>query len=103
MSRFLFVLIFLLFVDHFPTIVGQKDTSRGKKQAAAETSTSIKKADEYALSTGLKLTFSDQKSASTLRRWAKDLDSAGGSVTHYTAVYREQGINTLHPLIHHTL
>ena len=86
---FLFLLIVLL-VEHFPTVIATKAKSRKKKQTTS--STSIKKADEYALSTGLKLTFSDQKSASTLKRWAKDLDNSGGSVTHHTAVYREQDV-----------
>ena len=92
MGLFFYILLFVLLVDHSPKVVGHTAESRKKKQSEAATSTSIKKADEYALSTGLKLTFSDKKSASTLRRWAKDLDSAGGSVTHHTAFYREQDV-----------
>ena len=46
----------------------------------------------YALSSGLHLEFRDPKSSSTLQRWARELDSNGGTVTHAAAVFREQDV-----------
>jgi hypothetical protein len=57
--------------------------------------TSVEKEDSsrnLILSSGLKLVFSDAKALASLIRWVNELEKAGGSVSHYQAVTREQEV-----------
>ena len=51
-----------------------------------------KKDDGLTLSSGLKIQFSDKAAASSLKQWAKEIESSGGTVSHSQAVYREREV-----------
>jgi hypothetical protein len=57
--------------------------------------TSVEKEDSshnLILSSGLKVVFSDAKASASLIRLVNELETTGGSVSHYQAVTREQEV-----------
>ena len=70
----------------------EKKNSKEQKEPLYTLQRSQKPVSEVSLSSGLKLSFTDKRSAGTLERWARELDNSGGTVTHNQAVYREQEV-----------
>jgi hypothetical protein len=48
---------------------------------------------QFAVVSGMRLSFTDAKSAGILTGWAKEVERAGGTVTHNVAVNREQEVS----------
>lgn len=79
--RLIFLIVFILHWSAFQC--KERHLQKGRQDSDK---------NELVLNSGLKLKFSEKRSAALLLNWAKDIDLHGGTVSHTTAVQRESHI-----------